>query len=222
MLERVGNGASEGHWLRAEQQGGGRGRLGRAWLSPTGNIYTSTMVSVLPTDPAASTLAFVAGLSVHDSACRYLDRNQALLKWPNDLMIDGAKMAGMLLERSADAVVVGIGLNANVRPQIEGRATACLADFAGAPIDLPFLMESLAGCFSRRLEQWRNEGLTATLADWLDRAHPPGTPLAVTQADGSVISGFFAGLRQDGALRLSFPDGRIIDVMAGDVELVRG
>src|SRR5690606_23398371 len=120
-------GAAEGSWLRADRQSAGKGRQGRAWVSPVGNLYASTLVRLRQSDPPAPTLALVAAVAlahVIDTAGCPAVR----IKWPNDLMVDDAKVAGILLERSGDAIVIGYGLNVQSAPAIEGRATASLHD----------------------------------------------------------------------------------------------
>ena len=103
------DGALEGVWLRAERQSGGKGRQGRAWQSPPGNLYASTLVRVDPRHPPPPTLALVAAVALHEAVSRHTTR--ARIKWPNDIIINRAKLAGILLERQADAVVIGFGVN---------------------------------------------------------------------------------------------------------------
>jgi hypothetical protein len=104
-------GAPEGLWLRAERQTGGRGRQGREWHSPPGNLYASTLVRLAPGDPPAPTLALVAAVALHEVASAFAGEAGIEIKWPNDLLVAGAKLSGILLERLDDAVVVGFGVN---------------------------------------------------------------------------------------------------------------
>ena len=221
MMARAVAGAPEGLWLRAEQQDGGRGRLGRQWLSPIGNLYCSTLVRLRPDDPPAHLLAFVTALAVHDTVLQVLPGCGAQLKWPNDVHVDGAKLAGILLERRADAVVVGIGMNVALAPEVPGRSVTCLRDLgAMAQIDAAAVIELLADRFAARLAQWRSV-LPATLLDvWCAAAHKPGDAMAVQRGPGDRIQGMFDGLAADGALRLRLADGRIETISAGDVDLV--
>src|SRR5436853_1339519 len=92
-------GAAEGLWLRAERQTGGRGRQGREWHSPAGNLYASTLVRLRPADPPAPTLALVAAVALHEVASAFAGGARIEIKWPNDLMVGGAKLSGILLER---------------------------------------------------------------------------------------------------------------------------
>src|SRR5690606_6236394 len=107
MLALAQAGASEGLWLRAERQTLGKGRQGKAWESPPGNLYASTLIRLRPSDPPAATLALVAAVALEEAVSVFLPA-RAAIKWPNDLLIDGAKLSGILLERAADAVVIGI------------------------------------------------------------------------------------------------------------------
>lgn len=222
MLERALAGAPEGLWLRAEQQSGGRGRLGRQWLSPPGNLYCSTLVRIVPTDPPAHLLAFVAGLAVHDTVRAVLPHIRARLKWPNDVHVEGAKLAGILLERRGDAVVVGIGMNVAVAPEGTGRAVTSLHDQgAMAHIDAAAVLELLAARFHDRLAEWRMAGGAATLLEvWCAAAHKPGQAMAVQRGPGDRVEGVFDGLAADGALLLRCADGRVEAISAGDVHLM--
>ena len=138
-----------------------------------------------------------------------------MLKWPNDLLLGPAKLAGVLLERSGDRVVAGFGVNLAQAPAIEGRATASL-DSAITPQAFAPL---LAASFARVLAAWRSSAPAAFALAWLQRAHPVGTPLKVHTAPQESVSGTFAGIEPDGAMLLSLDDGRIETVRAGDVAL---
>ncbi len=221
MLARAEAGAPEGLWIRAEQQSGGRGRLGRQWLSPLGNLYCSTLVRIGPDDPAAHLLAFVAGLAVLDTVRAIVPGVESRLKWPNDVHVDGAKLAGILLERRSDAVVVGIGMNVEVAPEVSGRSVTSLHDQgAMAQIDAGAVIELLVPRFEARLLQWRTSGAATLLEVWCAAAHKPGEAMAVQRGPDDRIEGVFDGLSVDGALLLRCRDGRVETVSAGDVHLI--
>ncbi|WP_353205141.1 biotin--[acetyl-CoA-carboxylase] ligase, partial [Sphingomonas sp.] len=142
-----------------------------------------------------------------------------LLKWPNDLLLDGAKLSGILLERAGDAVVVGMGVNIAHHPlDIDRRATS-LAAYSVTPDPADFA-ETLADAFARWLGIWRGQGLAPVRARWLERAHPIGTALTVRLPDGSATDGLFGGLDADGALNLRLADGTTRVIHAGDVFLL--
>jgi len=206
-------GALEGLWLRADAQTGGRGRQGRGWASPPGNLHASTLVRVQPEDPSAPTLALVAAVALHEVVAVYAPAVQ--IKWPNDLVFDGAKLAGILLERQGNAVIVGFGVNLAHHPEDLARPATSLAALAGmSPEPAPFL-EILARNFSRWLAEWRLEGLAPVRAAWLAAAHPLGTPLSTHEGEG-----LFEGLDESGALMLGLPGGALRVIHAGDVFLL--
>ncbi|MBA16222.1 MAG: biotin--[acetyl-CoA-carboxylase] ligase [Sphingomonas sp.] len=213
------SGAEEGLWLRAERQTGGRGRQGRAWVSPEGNLYASTIVRLRPSDPPAATLALVAAVALEEAVRIWLPDAPILLKWPNDLLIAGAKLSGILLERVDNAVVIGIGVNIAHHPTDIERSATSMAAQGAAPEPGQFL-ETLAETFSRWLERWRGEGIGAIRDRWTARAHPEGTALQARLGDGVVIDGLYAGLNGDGALILRLADGTRHVIHAGDVFLI--
>ncbi|WP_017665639.1 biotin--[acetyl-CoA-carboxylase] ligase [Porphyrobacter sp. AAP82] len=220
---RSGEGWAEGAWLVARRQTAGRGRQGRAWFDGAGNFMGSTVVvlgaQANDAGPPPASLSFVAALAVRDACAAALGDTAPLgLKWPNDVLLDGGKLSGILLEMVRGHIIVGIGVNLARAPQVEGRKTAAIADFGGAP-PLEEFAASLAGAFGRRLEAWRIYGLGATLHAFLGHSvHAAGSPVSVHDTDGSVLAGSFAGLEEsDGALRLRLADGRERVIRAGDI-----
>jgi BirA family transcriptional regulator, biotin operon repressor / biotin---[acetyl-CoA-carboxylase] ligase len=206
-------GAGEGVWLRAERQSGGRGRQGRAWTSPAGNLYASTLLRLLPGDPPAPTLALTAAVALHEAASLWA--RGVLIKWPNDLIAGGAKLAGILLEREGDAVVIGFGINLAHHPEGLDRSVTSIAALAGAAPEPAVFLEALSDGFARWRARWRQEGVVAICRRWLEAAHPLGTALTVAGEEG-----LFDGLDETGALRLRLADGTVRVVHAGDVFLV--
>ncbi|WP_426263266.1 biotin--[acetyl-CoA-carboxylase] ligase [Sphingomonas sp. PWP1-2] len=249
MLLLAASGAEEGVWLRAERQSGGRGRQGRVWASPVGNFYGSTVVRVRAGDPAAATLALVAAIALEEVVRVYLNNTVApaeaggaalghapagardapaapacagatmWIKWPNDLLLGGAKLSGILLERSGDAVIVGIGVNLAHHPEDTDRLATSLAQHGVTPDPADFA-ETLAEGFARWLAIWRGQGLAPIRARWLERAHPVGTALTARLPDGQAIDGLFGGLDGDGALILRLADSGSRVIHAGDVFLL--
>lgn len=220
LRELAREGAAEGLWLRAERQTRGRGRQGRSWDSPAGNLHASTLVRMRGGDPPAASLALVAGVALWDALADELGDARGLrLKWPNDLLLDGAKLAGILLEREGDAVIVGCGANLAGHPERLDRPATALAARIRPPAPDMFLQD-LAAIFARRLAEWRADGLDPIRAAWLDRAHPRGTELSIHEGNGAPVAGRFEGLAADGALRLRLADGATRVIHAGDVFLV--
>lgn len=215
----AGEPAQEGDWLVADRQNAGRGRQGRTWFDGAGNFMGSTLVRIMPGDPAPATLALVAGLAVHEAVSPLIPPpQQAMLKWPNDVMIGAAKLCGVLLERVGDAVVVGIGVNLATAPHLPDRETVALSAFGPTP-DRDLFAQRLAECFAQELARWRTAGLAPLIARWLAAAHPPGTRLAVGEPGEVPRYGEFAGLNDDGALQLQLADGTRQVIHAGEVRL---
>ncbi len=137
------------------------------------------------------------------------------IKWPNDLMAGGAKLAGILLEREGDAVVIGFGVNLAAAPEGLDRPATSVAALAGAAPEPGAVVERLAEVLAHWLERWRREGLGPVREQWLEAAHPIGTALSTPEGTGQ-----FGGLDASGALRLRLPDGAMRLVHAGDVFLI--
>ena len=219
-LLALGRDAREGDWLVARRQTAGRGRAGRQWEDGAGNFMGSTVVALRPGDPPPQTLALVTGLAVAEAVAAVPGTPDTMLKWPNDLLVGGAKLAGILLERAGDIVVIGIGVNLLRAPEVSGRTTTALADH-GATIDPGDFADLLADRFAAALARWRGGGWDGLRTEWLARAHPLGTPLAVNDRDGQPIKGTFAGLGVDGAALLRLADGTTRPIHAGDVEMIK-
>jgi BirA family biotin operon repressor/biotin-[acetyl-CoA-carboxylase] ligase len=200
----------------AKRQTAGRGRAGRAWTAPEGNLNFSAMLRPKPAPLIAAAWSLLAGVAVYEAiAARLPAPNRLMLKWPNDVLLNGAKLAGVLIDSSlaldgtVDWVVIGVGVNVASAPRVEGRATACLpqAGVSAAP-------EILAQALMAEIDRWHNAPFAALREAWLARAHPIGTRLRV-QTGGQVIEGAFAGLSEDGKLKLEGAG----DAASGDVEI---
>jgi BirA family transcriptional regulator, biotin operon repressor / biotin---[acetyl-CoA-carboxylase] ligase len=214
----AGEAVTEGYWLVADRQTAGRGRQGRQWYDGEGNFMGSTVVYLRTEDPPAQTLALLAGISLHDLlAPRVAQR--LTLKWPNDLLAGEAKLAGILLERSGNAVVVGIGANLASAPALDDRKTAALATL-GVNDSRDDFARALAEHFAADLERWRSYGLGPVVSRWTAAGHPIGTPLAVDDSVGAELAGSFAGLTADGALQLRLADGSLRVIHAGETRIV--
>lgn len=212
------------------------------WASAEGNLYISTLVRLRPGEPAPATLALVAAVALEEAVSLFLRHpgegrdpelrrashaaldpgfrrdDEVVLKWPNDLLIHGAKLSGILLERVDDAVIVGFGVNLAHHPADTERPATSLAAHAPAP-DPHVFAETLAEIFARWLSRWR-DGIGPVRDRWLQRAHPIGTALTARLADGTSVDGLFNGLDSDGALILRLADGRARVIHAADVFLL--
>ncbi|MCX7863786.1 MAG: biotin--[acetyl-CoA-carboxylase] ligase [Novosphingobium sp.] len=211
----------EGDWLVADRQTEGRGRQGRTWLDGAGNFMGSTVVHLQGGDPPAQTLALVAGIALHRTVSPHLSSgHEARLKWPNDLMVGSCKLAGILLERVGNAVVIGIGVNLRSTPVIPGRCITALSQCGKAP-ERDAFATSLARNFAVELENWRRHELARLISRWLEVGHEIGTPLEVVEGDERKLKGSFAGLNQDGSLQLRLADGSMRAIHAGEVLLAQ-
>jgi BirA family biotin operon repressor/biotin-[acetyl-CoA-carboxylase] ligase len=210
-------GAAHGTVVHADEQSAGRGRLARRWYSPPGNLYVSIVLR--PDVPQARRveLGFVAALAVADAVDALLpSRTRASLKWPNDVLVRDAKIAGILLENDSDAVILGIGVNVLHAPEGLSYQVSTIVGSGGlATVD--GTRERLLKALGDWLTIWQQDGFAPVRTAWLARAHPPGTQLGVALSDRFVTGGF-AGIDTDGALLLDTPQGRG-RVVAGDVQL---
>ena len=168
-----------------------------------------------PDDPAAQTLSLVAGLALLETIDVAVPDQPLQLKWPNDVMLGGGKLAGILLERSGDRVAVGFGVNLASAPTLPDRPSASLNGQVLPQAFAPLL----AGCFARLLESWRKSEPPKLVQAWLARAHPIGSEVTVHMRAEEKVAGTFDGIEPDGALRLRREDGSIDLVRTGDVEL---
>ena len=211
--ERAALGEPEGFAVRAGWQTAGRGSRGREWLSQSGNLFLSMLLR--PSDPAheAGLWALLAGVAVAQA----LDRPDIALKWPNDILRNGKKLGGILIETRVGAegrldwLVIGIGLNLRTAPIIEGRDIAALLQTTD--------VELLGGAVLARITALRDlrksQGWGPIRAAWLAHALPPGNAMTLRQQD-RLIAGRFAGLGEDGSLLLD-TDGRVQAFSTGEI-----
>jgi BirA family transcriptional regulator, biotin operon repressor / biotin---[acetyl-CoA-carboxylase] ligase len=209
-------------WVTAERQSAGRGRRGRKWISVPGNLHASLLLE----DPGPVVLwpqlAFVAALALHDAVVEVAPeiRPMLQLKWPNDLLLSGAKFAGILIEgegrEEEGAVAIGIGVNCTAHPAGTAYPATDLVA-GGASVAAAALFAALSVKMPGRLAQWnRGNGFATIRADWLARAAGLGENIRVGLADRE-IAGRFEGLDEAGCLVLVAPDGGKAVVAAGDV-----
>jgi BirA family biotin operon repressor/biotin-[acetyl-CoA-carboxylase] ligase len=173
-------------------------------------------------DPPAATLALVAAVALEETVRHALPerrRDRLRLKWPNDLLLDGAKLSGILLERTGDWVVIGIGVNIAHHPALADRATTSL-HAEGAVVAVDAFAHDLAEMVAAWIAIWRRDGVAAVASRWRERAHPAGTALLARLPDGAELRGTFETLGDDGALVLRLAGGEHRVVHAGDVFLV--
>src|SRR5215510_9218654 len=205
-------------WVIADRQSAGR--RGRAWISPPGNLYASLLL----TGPAAAEhwpqLSFVAALAIHGAVVEVAAdlKPRLAIKWPNDLLLAGAKFAGILIEGEGDvnAVAVGIGINCARHPADTDFPATDLAA-AGAAVSPATLLSALSIKMLGRIAQWNaGEGFSTIRADWLARASGIGEDVRVRLAERELV-GRFEALDEAGALVLRLADGSTTTIAAGDV-----
>jgi BirA family biotin operon repressor/biotin-[acetyl-CoA-carboxylase] ligase len=229
-LDAARAGAGGRLWVTAGEQTAGRGRRGRNWTTGAGNLAASLLLI----DPAprslAPTVSFVAAVALHQAVVDLVGPAAAerlTLKWPNDLLLDRTKVAGILIEgeglaAGAFAVVIGIGVNCISHPDIGGGQAAGDLAGHGLPVDAETLFGRLTMRMDEELRLWdRGRGFAAVREAWLARAIGVGEPIRVNLADGPV-AGRFESLDAEGRLVLLRADGRRQSVGAGDVFLSAG
>ena len=168
-------------WVTARTQSAGRGRRGRAWISEPGNLYASLLLGDPSPPERAAELSFVAALAVRDAVAALAGPLTArlALKWPNDVLIDGKKISGILIEGEGTAVVVGIGVNCVHHPKETSYPASDLAA-VGISMSIEELFAHLSATMMRRLKQWdRGAGFEAIRTDWLARAAGLGGPVRI-------------------------------------------
>lgn len=219
-------------WVVTKRQNQGRGRRGRAWGMPDGNLAATLLLTVDCEPGLAATLGFVAGLAI-DQAIRLnvpfladgASPKRLGLKWPNDVLLDDKKLVGILLESELlpdrrRIVAIGIGVNVVAAPDLSGqvpaRVATSLAD-VGATVSTEGLFETLSGTWLALYEQWSNgQGMAAVRKQWLDRAYGLGERTVVRLGD-ETLYGYFETIDDAGQLVLKREDGSHATVTAGDV-----
>jgi BirA family biotin operon repressor/biotin-[acetyl-CoA-carboxylase] ligase len=222
---RAFDGAAHGTVIAAEAQTAGRGRDGRTWSSPSGNLYASLILRPAVALRDAAALSFAAALALGDGLDMLVPLNTTIaFKWPNDVLVNGCKIAGILLEAEAqgaalDFLVIGLGVNCASHPerQREGSttpATDLKAVIGTAPAPAAVL-DAFLGAFALWYERWRAGGLAPLREAWLGRAAGLGETLRVRTAR-ETLHGRFEGLDAGGALVLRTEAGER-RIAAGDV-----
>jgi BirA family transcriptional regulator, biotin operon repressor / biotin---[acetyl-CoA-carboxylase] ligase len=219
---QAGAGEASGLAIQARRQTAGRGRRGRAWVSDSGNLYLTLLLRPAVSLQQAATLSFVTALAAADAVEAALPPTAPRpgLKWPNDVMIDGRKLTGILLESDvgtdglAEWVAVGIGINVAHHPEaVERPATSLAAQ--GSVADADRVRDLFLAAFAAAYADWLAGGFPAIRGRWLERAVGRGEPVEV-RLEQEQFAGIFSGLSADGALLVSTAAGER-SVSAGDV-----
>jgi BirA family biotin operon repressor/biotin-[acetyl-CoA-carboxylase] ligase len=203
----------DGHWVIADRQTAGRGRRGRAWSDGAGNLMASVLVHA---DGPVQQLSFVAALALHTALARWVPADRIRLKWPNDLLLDGVKVSGILLERSGNALVIGFGANLASAPLDTERPATSLAG-AGIAAPAPVaVLDVLIAAFAEYRGLWATQGFDPIRTRWLALAAGVGDRIAA-RLGSETLEGCFEGIEADGALTLRLDDGQLRPVHAGEV-----
>jgi BirA family biotin operon repressor/biotin-[acetyl-CoA-carboxylase] ligase len=219
---RAKDGAGEGTLVWALAQSAGRGRRGRLWVSEPGNLYMSALLRPDRPAAAAAQLGFAAALAVGEAALLLLPEGADLAyKWPNDVLVGGRKISGILLESQAAGegrlqwLVVGIGVNLATFPESAEYPATSLAEAGAADVTVEAMLAAIAVRLKYWYERWREVGFAPLRQAWLQRARGLGEPIRVRLSGGDT-HGRFAGIDEDGALLLDEGLARR-RIAAGDV-----
>lgn len=222
-------GAVEGTVVIADAQSGGKGRLGRVWSSPPGvNLYCSVILrpSVKPYE--APQLTFLSAVAV----ARAIEQVTGLkpeIKWPNDVLIAGKKVAGLLNEMSAETdginfVILGLGVNLNMSteqfpPDLRSPATSLLLE-AGQPVERVRFVTQMLRELDMLYAGFLTHGFLQVREEWQQRCNAHDREVVVSNGGAEVVRGMFDGIDGDGALLLRQTDGRVERILSGDVKVL--
>lgn len=212
-------------WITAARQFQGRGRRGRAWETGAGNL-AATLLTTTDRSPAeAANLSFMAALAVADLAASVVPEPLVRLKWPNDVLVDGRKVSGVLIESGrAEAgrlwLAIGVGVNLSTPPAAADRPATALADHLRPDLSRPptpaEALTVLAAAFAAYTDAWERGGFEPIRSAWRERAYGLGRPCTV-RLERETIEGIAEDLDASGALVLRMPDGSRRVITAGDV-----
>ncbi len=212
-------------WVRANYQTAGRGRRGREWVSVSGNLYCSGLYPHNGSANDAAKMSFIAALAVAETLQTYIPEAKVNLKWPNDVLVEGKKISGILLEGGPDWFVVGIGVNLTSHPQDTELSATHMLDhiepsLLSGPEPIMSGPDAVLAILASRFNFWRDmfldNGFAPIREAWLNGAHNIPGPVTV-RLSNETFSGDALGLDENGALRVRLESGTIRDVHAGDV-----
>jgi BirA family transcriptional regulator, biotin operon repressor / biotin---[acetyl-CoA-carboxylase] ligase len=223
------DGAPEGHLVLADRQTAGRGRLRRPWIAPPGtSLLLSLVLRPVVLVEQRPLLPLLTGLALAEALAPSVPGAQVALKWPNDVLVDGRKVAGILVESAgAEAVVVGVGVNVDWRavslpPEVQGELAGAtsLADVAGRPLDRWRVLAAVVGVLGNRYRGWQEQP-TAFLAGYRQRCATLDQHVRVTTVgDAPAVEGTAVAVAADGRLVVRTDAGEVA-VAGGDVHHVR-
>ncbi|MES2214811.1 MAG: biotin--[acetyl-CoA-carboxylase] ligase [Pseudomonadota bacterium] len=214
-------------WAKKQTQG--KGRQGKSWQSLSNNLYLSILLNADSFYNKQSELCFVAGLAaqkvIEEKLCEAGRKFDIALKWPNDVMVDGAKISGILLEaikiKNKHSLIIGIGINIHNHPKDLDRSTTSLNDLGRQHSDAPEIeaqkiLDLTMQYFEYYYALWQNEGFSKIRELWLEKAYNPGGILTASYG-AQKISGLFQDIDMQGSLRIKLPSGEIHTLVAGEI-----
>lgn len=220
---RIKEGALPGTVVWARQQTAGRGRRGRPWSSPSGNLFLSLAVQPKCSRSDAAQLSFLAAVVVAETVAAQLPSGREVtLKWPNDVLVEGAKISGILLEGENDPgggepwVIVGIGLNVESSPDDTPYPATNLSRERSEALDVSPLVEALVTQWANWYARWEVGGFSIIRAAWLARAHNLNGDI-IAKLPQETVEGRFVDLDANGELVLETPVGRTMHINAADI-----
>ena len=212
-------------WITARRQTAGRGRRGRIWESESGNLASTLLLLTWKSPAEAAQLTFAASLAVADLLDRYVPPALVTIKWPNDVLLDGRKTSGILIESGPAPsgglwLAIGIGVNLSQTPGDTERPATCIAEHLSQGVASPPTVDeaakALAETFGVWLDRWTTLGFQPVLDAWTART--PGLHGSCTaRLTNETLTGVADGVEADGSLRLKLPDGSLRVISAGDV-----
>ncbi len=212
-------------WITAGVQTAGRGRRGRNWDTASGNLAATLLIATDATPAEAAQLSFVAAFAIRDLAETYAPASLVRFKWPNDVMVDGKKLSGILIESGRNAagmlwLAIGMGVNLAHAPENVERPATSLAAHLKADVAAPPTPERaltvLSASFVQHAAAWARSGFEPLRDAWLKGAAGMGQP-CIARLDRETVEGVAEGLDGDGALLLRLPDRSLRRIAAGDV-----
>lgn len=222
VMRRAQAGAADGLWVLADRQTQGRGRRGRQWMSEPGNLYCSGLIRLAPSDGSLPQLSFVIALALREALTAWVPETRLGLKWPNDILLDGMKVCGILLESSGSGagvdrwVVAGVGVNLKHHPEGLERPAISIAAAGLIPPSPRELLEAFIEALAHWRQRWVSDGFSAIRSAWLEQATGLGSRIEV-RLPQETLQGSFLDLTPEGALALRLDDGIVRNIHAGDV-----
>lgn len=213
-LDLIERGISNETVIIADKQTEGRGRTGKSWVSPEGNFYASLIINQETDVSKLTELTFVTALAVGNTLLSFISDSNVQHKWPNDILIDGKKISGILLEKKSNSnwLIIGIGININHAP-LPG--TTCISNY-GESVSNIDLLKKLIINFNKLRKQWLFDGFYAIREMWLKKVFKMNEQISVKLAD-KLYEGIFADIDKSGKLVLQQKDGSLIYFDAGEL-----